>query len=226
MKPKIGIVLSVLITVMVLTVIGGVAAVATRKVPAAPEATQTAVMDPTREAEYQALIAQANETIDQANQQIAVLSAIQAAPTTAAYSILPDQAVAIASNVSGESALRTPELVNYSGQAAYAVNFPDGLVYVDASTGEVLYNGVMAAQIISKDQATQIAINYTGDTRVVEVISGTYNGAAAYSVMFSNGEKVYMDLYGNILAVQLPVYNNTGGGGGGGDDDDDDDHDD
>jgi uncharacterized membrane protein YkoI len=215
MKTKFALVLSVFVTVIILAVVGGVLVAA--KNPAAAATTQVVTaMDPTREAQYQALIAQANQTIAEANQKIAQLSANQAVAVASAtpYPVSADQASAIASNASGETAVALPELVNYSGTVAYSVSFADGLVYVNANTGEVLYNGVQVTQIISKDQASQIAINYTGDSRVVEVISGSYNNAAAYRVTFSNGEQVYIDLYGNILAVQLPAYTSSSSGGG------------
>lgn len=216
MKAKLAITLSVFLTVVILTVVGGVLSASKNATTVASATAQTAAMDPNREAQYQALIAQANETIAQANQKIAELSANQASPeaTATPYPVAADQASAIASRASGEVAVSIPELVNYSGKVAYSVTFPDGIVYVDATTGDVLYNGVQVAQIISKDQASQIAINYTGDTRVVEVISGTYNGAGAYRVTFSNGEMVYIDLYGNILAVQLPAYTAPSSGNG------------
>ncbi len=207
MKMKWAVPLSVFITVIILSVIGGIVFSKNRGT-AAPAIATAAAMDPTREAQYQALIAQANETIAQANQKIAELSANQAAPvvTPTPYPVSADQASAIASRASGEIALAIPELVNYSGNVSYSVTFPDGVVYVDANSGKVLYNGVQVTQIISKDQAAQIAINYTGDSRVVDVMSGYYNNAPAYQVTFSNGEKVYIDLKGTILAVQLPVY--------------------
>jgi uncharacterized protein YpmB len=214
MKMKWAVPLSVFITVIILSVIAGVV-ISKNSGAAVPAATSTYAMDPTREAQYQALIAQANETIAQANQRIADLSANQAAPAATAtpYPVSVDQASAIAAKASGELASTIPQLVNYSGNAAYSVTFPDGVVYVDANSGKVLYNGVQVTQIISKDQAAQIAINYTGDTRVVEVISGYYNNAPAYQVTFSNGEKVYIDLTGTILAVQLPVYSPPSSGG-------------
>lgn len=221
MKTKFALILSVFVTVVILAVVGGVVVAA--KKPDSVQSTQViTAMDPTREAQYQALIAQANQTIAEANQKIAQLSANQAVadPTSTPYPISADQASAIASNASGETAVAIPELVNYSGTAAYSVKFADGLVYVNANTGEVLYNGVQVTQYISKDQASQIAINYTGDNRVVEVISGYYNNAPAYRVTFSNGEQVYIDLYGNILAVQLPVYTSSNSGEGEHEDDD------
>lgn len=210
MKTKFAITLSVFVTIIVLTVVGGVLAASGNSTPVATQSSQSiSGMDPTREAQYQDLIAQANQTIAQANQKIAELSAVQAGePTATPYPVSADQAATIASNASGETPLAIPELVNYSGKVAYSVKFTDGLVYVDANSGAILYNGVQVTQIISKDQAAQIAINYTGDNRVVEVISGYYNNAGAYRVTFSNGEQVYIDLYGNILAVQLPVYTN------------------
>lgn len=212
MKTKLAVSISVFITVVVLSIIGGVATVVARGNPATPTATQVVVgMDPTREAQYQALLAQANQTIAQANQQIAALTAIKATSTPTPLPILSDQAVAIASKVSGETALKTPELVNYSGKVAYAVTFTDGLVYVDANTGGVLFNGVQIVRILTKDQAAQIAVNYTGNTSaVVEVISGTYNNAPAFRVTFNNGEMVYIDLYGTVLAVQLPSSSGSG----------------
>lgn len=215
MKTKFALILSVFVTVVVLAVVGGVV-VAARN-PAADQTAQVVTaMDPTREAQYKALIEQANQTIAEANQKIAALSANQAVadPTSTPFPISADQASAIAAKASGETAVAIPELVNYSGAAAYSVKFADGLVYVDANTGSVLYNGVQVTQIISKDQASQIAINYTGDSRVVEVISGYYNNAGAYRVTFSNGEQVYIDLYGNILAVQLPSYTSSSSGSG------------
>jgi hypothetical protein len=211
MRTKLAVSISVFITVVVLSIIGGVATVVARGNPVTPTATQAVGMDPTREAQYQALLAQANQTIAQANQQIAELTAIKATPTSAPLPILSDQAVAIAGKVSGETALKTPELVNYSGKVAYAVTFTDGLVYVDANTGAVLFNGVQIVRILTKDQAAQIAVNYTGNSSaVVEVISGTYNNAPAFRVTFNNGEMVYIDLYGTVLAVQLPSSSGSG----------------
>jgi len=42
--------------------------------------------------------------------------------------------------------LATPELVSFQGTVAYEVHLDRGLVYVDATTGNVLYNGVPAQQ--------------------------------------------------------------------------------
>jgi hypothetical protein len=37
--------------------------------------------------------------------------------------------------------IRAPELVRFEGKVAYEIGFTRGVVYVDANTGAVLYNG-------------------------------------------------------------------------------------
>lgn len=44
----------------------------------------------------------------------------------------------------GARLVKTPELVDFEGRAAYEVTTAQGLIYVDASTGQVLYNGAAA----------------------------------------------------------------------------------
>jgi hypothetical protein len=95
-------------------------------------------------------------------------------------------------------------LVNYNGKVAYEVTFSNGKVYVDANTGSVLYNGVVVVKNVTGDQAAQIAINYTGNTAVTGIASGTYNNTLAYQITFQNGEIVYVDIHGAILAIQVP----------------------
>jgi uncharacterized membrane protein YkoI len=211
---KATIVVSVVITVMVLTLIGGISTVLSKGTPVSATTTdQTAAYYATREAQYQQLLAQANQTIAQANQEIASLQGqtqVQAAPTATPYPILPDQAIAIAVNVTAETAQGAPTLVNYQGKVAYEVVFPSGKVYIDANTGKVLFNGVVASRMITSQQAAQIAANYTGNTQVIEVVSGLYNSASAFRVTFQNGEIVYVDVYGTILAVQLPPASSSG----------------
>ncbi|HST04191.1 MAG TPA: PepSY domain-containing protein [Chloroflexia bacterium] len=63
----------------------------------------------------------------------------------AEYPVSADQASAIAlSIVEGTSLLQQPRLVDFQGRAAYEVQLSRGMVYVDASTGQVLYDGVTA----------------------------------------------------------------------------------
>jgi hypothetical protein len=104
-----------------------------------------------REAAYQEMIRQANERLAQANAnqliqvtptdqpatplapspQIAQLSSIQAA--SVAFQVAP-----------GANLMSMPELVNYQGATAYEVILNMGVVYVDANSGQILYNGTAA----------------------------------------------------------------------------------
>jgi len=63
------------------------------------------------------------------------------------YPVSPDQAANIAQNVApGATLLQQPRLVNVSGTIAYEVKLSQGLVYVDATTGQVLYNGAFGGR--------------------------------------------------------------------------------
>jgi uncharacterized membrane protein YkoI len=216
MKNKFSTVISLLLTVFVLTIIGGVSYVIAHPalLPAA-NTSGSSSLENTREAQYNQLIAQANERIAQANQEILSLQAQvnQAVEVSTAtpYPVSIYQAISIAVRVSGENINQTPALVNYSGTVAYEVVFPSGNVYVDANTGSVLYNGVLASKTISSQQAGQIAINYTGNSQVTEVVGGVYNGFSAYRVTFTNGQIVYVNTYGSILAVQPAPVSSSGG---------------
>jgi hypothetical protein len=65
-----------------------------------------------------------------------------AAPTPAVYTISPEQAVAIALKLApGSSLTRSPELVNFRSAVAYEVQLDLGIIYIDANTSHVLYNG-------------------------------------------------------------------------------------
>ncbi len=54
-----------------------------------------------------------------------------------------DAAAAIASGVAynNQAMVRAPELVLFQGQVAYEVVFKFGSIYVDANSGQVLFNG-------------------------------------------------------------------------------------
>jgi uncharacterized membrane protein YkoI len=64
------------------------------------------------------------------------------APPAPTYPISPDMAATIALNaVPGATLTRQPELVDFQGAVAYEVSLDRGMVYVDANSGQVLYNG-------------------------------------------------------------------------------------
>ena len=64
-----------------------------------------------------------------------------------AYPISAEQAGSIAlSNTPGASLLQQPQLVNLQGTAAYEVLLDRGQVFVDATSGQVLYDGTTGRQ--------------------------------------------------------------------------------
>jgi hypothetical protein len=115
-----------------------------------------------REAQYRLLIDQANQRLAAMNQELSaapavVTSAQSAAPAPAAapaVSTAPASPSGPQISLSAEAArniaiqaanfatmIRTPELVRFEGQVAYEVGFTRGVVYVDANSGAVLFNG-------------------------------------------------------------------------------------
>ena len=207
MKSKTSIVLSVFLTVVLLVVVVGVSrALANKNNPQTGNLAETVAYYSTREAQYQQLITQANDTISQANQQILALqgqdpSLVSSLESTNPISI--EQAIQIANETSGLTTTQAPTLVNYAGTVAYEVVYPEGKLYIDANLGSVLFNGVMVAKMINAQQAAQIAINYSGNTsQVIGVASGSYNGISAFRVTFMNGQIIYLNTYGTVLSNQ------------------------
>jgi Peptidase propeptide and YPEB domain. len=219
MKSKVTLLVSVFLSASILTLIGGILTMSgnQQKAQANASATQASSQQSTQNATYQGLLDQANQTISQANAEIVSLqNQIQQQSTSTAtstpYPVLADQASAIASNATGEVVVNIPRLVNYNGKAAYEVTFSNGKVYVDASSGSILYNGIAVVKNVTGEQAAQIAINYTGNTSVAGIAYGTYNGSLAYQITFQNGELVYVDVHGTVLAIQVPSSSQGSGG--------------
>jgi uncharacterized membrane protein YkoI len=170
MTQKTALILSAILTAFVLVVGGGIIArvsqpeVVPAATPAAPVVSAPAV-DATaqvqhllqqREAQYRQLIDQANQRLADMNQRLAAMSVAQAAPAPAAASAAPAPAqpaapqIALSPDTARDIAvqaanfatmIRTPELVRFEGKVAYEVGFTRGVVYVDANTGAVLFNG-------------------------------------------------------------------------------------
>ena len=127
--------------------------------PAADVTAQLQQIMQQREAQYRQLIDQANQRLAAMNQQLAAAQAASAAPARpqaapAAAAAAAAQPAQPAITLSAEAArniainaanfatlIREPELVRFEGTVAYEVGFTRGVVYVDANSGAVLYNG-------------------------------------------------------------------------------------
>jgi uncharacterized membrane protein YkoI len=139
------------LTAFVLVIVGGVSARVASASAASP-ATDAAVSSAAwsqREAEYQTLIQQANQQLQDAYARIASMSPQAPAtsvPTGPKVVFTPADAAGVALQaVPGSKLKRTPELVEYQGTLAYEVHTTAGLFYIDADTGAILYSGAAAS---------------------------------------------------------------------------------
>jgi Peptidase propeptide and YPEB domain len=130
-----------------------------------------------REAAYEQALQQANAQLQQAYQdqerlagQVRALQTQAAAapatgapapaaqPAAPAYALSPQQAGLVALRTApGASLTGVPDVVDFQGQTAYEVRLTRGLVYIDANSGQVLYNGATTAanQAGHDDQARE-----------------------------------------------------------------------
>jgi hypothetical protein len=167
-----------------------------------------------REAQYIEMINQANAQLTQAQQALTVAPVVAAEPVASQFS--PEQAAQVADEAALSGASRTgePELVDFEGTIAYEVPYDFGNIYVDATTGELIFNGTINLEPspITAEQAAQIAVGYMGKGNVHLVDQVTLYGQTVFRVKFSNSDAVFVDQYGTILLVRLAP---EGGGGGG-----------
>lgn len=203
---------SIFITTILLGIIGGVVSNSVQGSKKAetvsPEIVATYQQ---REAAYNQLIEQANQKLDKANAELQAMQTqidqVNQQPAlvkaTASSTITPEKASEIAQKVveSGQTVLKTPELVSFEGKAAYEVIFKKGSVYVDAQSGNVLFNATVPIQI-NADKAAQIASDYLKEQDIMNVDQITFRNAPIFRVIFKSGMMVYMDMAGQITYIQ------------------------
>jgi uncharacterized membrane protein YkoI len=139
--------------------------------------------------------------------------------TTVVSQISPESAAQIASQAAASGAVLSgnPELVNFEGTVAYEVVFDLGKIYVDASTGAMLYNGTVSSApvTIGPEQAAFVAANYMGRGDIYRVDLVSLGGQDVYQVQFANGDAVFVDMYGQILQVSLASTRSSASSGNG-----------
>ena len=145
MSQRTGLIMAVILTAFIL-VVGGALVGRTTQPEKSPIETaaiqQSAAVQQLmeRESAYQDLTRQANERLHQAYAKLQA----QATATSPAYLFSPEQAANIALQLApGAVLLNVPELVDFQGAMAYKVSLNTGLVYIDANSGQVLFNGIM-----------------------------------------------------------------------------------
>ncbi len=215
MKNKTIIVVAAFLAVFLITIGIGVVSDIVSANAAEPTATPDVAAFIAREEAYQKVINEANQKIELANTQISELVNVTpefTATVEQPYLFSAEQAASIAVNLAGMQPDNTPELVDFSGSPAFEVVFSNGKVYVDANTGAVLYNGLQEQKgaFISSDKAIYYAEEYMGGSSAINVSFGTYNGVNVYIVQFANGQSVYVNLYGHVVAVQMAPVTSSG----------------
>jgi uncharacterized membrane protein YkoI len=127
-----------------------------------------------READYQARLNEANQALTQAYapQSVAAPSNV-AAPaaasepqgsTTSQVKFTPEQAATTAiAALPGAKLMRTPELVNFQSSVAYEVRLSQGLVYVDANTGKILYNSALDQNVTASNPSPNPSGEHEGE---------------------------------------------------------------
>jgi uncharacterized membrane protein YkoI len=110
-----------------------------------------------RQASYEQALAQANAQLQAANEQLAQLQGglVAPAPDSAAPNVAPAASpVPVSADAAGQIALAAapnttitaaPFLVDFQGTVAYEVATGAGLLYIDANTGTILFNGAAPA---------------------------------------------------------------------------------
>jgi hypothetical protein len=178
-----------------------------------------------RESQYIAMINQANAQLTQVQQ--AAASDVTVSEVTSTQ-VTPEQATEIADAAALGGASRTgdPALVNFEGTIAFEVPYDFGNIYIDATTGEIIFNGTISLEPtpITAEQAANIAASYLGRSDVYHVDIVELYGQMVFRVKFGNSDAVFVDQYGTILLVRLAPEN--GGNGGGSGESQEEDHDD
>ena len=146
MSQRTGLMIAVILTAFIL-VVGGALVGRTTQPEKSPIETaaiqQSAAVQQLmeRESAYQDLTRQANERLQKAYAKLQA----QATATSPASVFSPEQATNLALQIApGAVLLNAPELVNYQGAMAYKVSLNTGLVYIDANSGQVLFNGILS----------------------------------------------------------------------------------
>ena len=153
MNQKLALTLAAAITAFTLVLGGGIAGRLAHPVAVASAATVSDAQSlyAQREAAYKAQIEAANQALAEAyakQNEASVELATQ--PTTDPAVLLTPQGAMFAAVIAvpGAQILSMPELVDYHGIVAYEVRLNLGVLYIDASNGEVLYSSIVPSQSI------------------------------------------------------------------------------
>lgn len=220
MSQRVALFLSAIITVCILASVGitslGFQAVAAINAPEASASDSVAVAEAAVADAAPASVATEPMALATATTVADIPTATAAPEPTAAYKVSPDQAAAIALNTAPGAVISgSAELVSFQGAIAYEVTLNTGKIYVDANSGQVLYNSVAAAAPagpVDENQAVQIASAYMKDNgSAAEAVgirfgrSRKFPGMQLFEVTFADETRVYVNAdTGEIVQAIAP----------------------
>jgi len=156
MNQKFFLTLAAAITACILVVGGAIIGKAAQPdtVTLTPDAAEIQNLYAQREAQYKARLEEANAALSAAYAQQQAAAAVQTSEPTQPVvealvpaTISPQDALLVAAIAAPRAkVLRLPELVNYQGVVAYEITLDAGVLYVDANTGALLYDGTKQPQ--------------------------------------------------------------------------------
>jgi hypothetical protein len=138
------------------------------------------------------------------NSLTAAESTIEPTAVPVVVEITADQAAQFGSQAAAfdETVVTIPEKVNFNGIVAYEVVFDDSnLVYIDASTGALLYNSLTGDNTpsVNLDQAILAAQQFTGDGRVYSTYQTIYKDQLVYEIRFANNDRARVNARGQVV---------------------------
>jgi hypothetical protein len=138
------------------------------------------------------------------NSRTAVEPTIEPTAVSDVIEITADQAAQFGSQAAAfdETVVTIPEKVNFNGIVAYEVVFDDSnLVYINASTGALLYNSLTGDNTpsVNLDQAILAAQQFTGDGRVYSTYQTIYKDQLVYEIRFANNDRARVNARGQVV---------------------------
>ena len=215
MTTKNAVIITAVSVALVMAIIFGVAGVFTTNNIATKVEADLVSKIALREADYQKLIERANQRIQTLSVQVQPCSSVSenignsesGGGIETQNKLTAEEALAFAFQSTGNDQVLsgTPELVSFQGTPAYEIPFVDGIMYIEASSGSVLFSNVLTQ--INEQQAIDAMAGYLGvkntSNAVVQRIS--VDGTAFYKVIINN-YVVFVDQYGAVTKLQVYHY--------------------
>ena len=215
MTTKNAVIITAVSVALIMAIIFGVVGVFTIKNIATKVEADVVSKIALREADYQKLIELANQRIQTLSVQVQACSSVSenignfenSDGIETQNKLTAQEALAFAFQAAGNDHVLsgTPKLVSFQGTPAFEIPFVDGIMYIEASSGSVLFSNVLSQ--INEQQAIDAMAGYLGvkNTSNAVVKKVSVDGTDSYKVIINN-YVVYVDQYGAVTKLQVYHY--------------------